>query len=288
MGGEGSYQESSSTSRSDAKTPEQKAQLKNMLALYGPAMGENEDVWQGQRVVPFSDLQQQSITGAGNYADYFSTPQAAGTPLFNETGAATKGLLTGETGAKKMGRPETEQYFTETLYNPAMRNLKEEILPGIDESYAGPGFFGSARSHGRQEASEGTRDLLAGQWADLNWGVQQQNQAIDEAKAGRTLGALGPAMAFGQVPAQEIQNNLQIASQQIGGLSQLFNFGSAEQTQGQKELEAEIMKFAEENQITDPDNLAIMLTLLGMSFTKSRAESESFGVAGGGGMGYQG
>ena len=268
----------SSKSESDAKTLQQKQWIANALGTYGPTIGEGADVWQGQRVAPLTDLQQSAITGAGNFASYFSQPQQAGTPLFGETGEATRGLLAGETGAQKMGQPEIEQYFTETLYNPTMRNLREDILPGINEDYAGPGYFGSARSHGRQEARTDTRDLLAQQWAGLNWGVTQRNQEIDEAKAGRSLATLGPAMQFGQVPAQEIQNNLQIASQQIGGLNDIFGIGSAEQTQEQRELESEIMKFAEENAITDPENLAIILSLLGMNFSKSKSVSRGWNV----------
>lgn len=275
MGGGG---QSDSSSQSDAKTAEQRKWLTQALSMYGQQLGVNDNVWQGQRVAPLTDLQQSAITGAGNFADYFSTPQSAGTPLFKTTGDAAKGLLTGQTGAQKMGQPEIEQYFTETLYNPAMRSLKEDILPGIDEDYAGPGFFGSARSHGRQEARENTSDMLAQQWAGLNWDVTQRNQDIDEAKAGRTLATLGPAMQYGQVPAQEIQNNLQIAAQQIGGLNDIFGIGSAQQTQQQKELTAEITKFAEDNAITDPENLSILLTLLGMDFSRSSSSASSWNV----------
>lgn len=273
-----------SDSKSESKTFAQKLLLKKAIRAYAPEIGQNENVWQGQRVAPLTDLQQQSITGAGNFASYFSTPQQAGTPLFQETGEAARGLLAGETGAKKMGQPEIEQYFTETLYNPTMRNLREDTLPLIDESYAGPGFFGSARSHGRQEAIENTRDTLGQQWAGLNWDVTRRNQELDEAKAGRSLATLGPAMQYGQVPAQEIQNNLQIAASQIGGLNDIFGIGSAEQTQEQRELQAEIMKFAEENSITDQENLSIILALLGQNFSSSSSSSSGWNVSIGAGQ----
>lgn len=273
MGGGGS---SSSRTTSTAKDPEQTKWLREALSIYGPTLGQNENVWQGQRVSPLTDIQQQAITGAGTFAEYFSTPQQAGTPLFQETGEAARGLLTGETGAQKITQPQVEEYFTETLYNPTMRNLREDVLPGIDESYAGPGYFGSARSHARQEAMQDTSDYLTQQRAALNWDVLQRNQELDEARAARTLAAVPQGMAFGQVPAQEIQNNLQIAAQQIGGLNDIFGIGSVEQTQQQRELEAEIMKFAEENAITDPENLSILLTLLGMNFSTSRGKSSGW------------
>ena len=52
----------------------------------------------------------------------------------------------------------------------------------------------------------------------------------------------------------------------------------AEQTQAQAELEDEIMRFAEENALTDPENLSIILTLLGMSFSSSQSRATSTGI----------
>jgi len=86
MSGGGGQSQGSSQTQSDSRTAEQRRWLAEALELYGPTMGQNENVWQGQRVTPFSDLQQGAITGAGNFADYFSTPQTADTPLFEETG----------------------------------------------------------------------------------------------------------------------------------------------------------------------------------------------------------
>lgn len=263
----------SSESKTESKTGKQKQYLHEMLDLYGKQLGQNQNVWQGQRVAPLSDLQQSAITGAGNFAQYFSTPQYAGTPLFKETGQAAADLLAGRTGAEKITKPQAEEYFTQSIYDPTMRQLREDVLPMVDESFAGPGFWGSGRSHARQEAIQDTSDYLTQQRAGLNWDVLQRNQQLDEAKAGRSLATLQPAMAFGQVPAQEIQDNLQIASQQIGGLNDIFGIGSATQTQEQRELVAEIEKFAEENAITDPENLSILLTLLGMNYSSGRSSS---------------
>ena len=276
MGGGGESEgKAQSTQQSDAKTAEQKKWLKEALAVYGPQLGQNQNIWQGQRVTPFSELQEKSISGAGQFADYFATPQQAGTPLFQETGGAIQDLLSGSAGASPFTEQGVQDYFKATIKDPTMASLRDDVLPSIDESFAGPGFFGSARSHARQDAAENTRDLLTQQWAGLNWNVTQQNQALEEAKANRMQAAVPQGMAFGQVPAQEIKNNLAIAATQIGGLNSLFKIGQADQTQQQAELEAEIMRFAEENSITDPENLNILLTLLGMNFSTSRGQSSS-------------
>ncbi len=275
-----------STTTSETKTKAQKRGLKKALKLYKPELGKNENVWQGERVTPFSTLQQGAMAGVGNYSDLFSNPLSAGTPLFDETGTAIKGLMGGEFGAQKLSDQDVSEYFKAKHYDPAMTTLREDINPAIDEAYAGPGFFASGRSHERVEASMDVADRLAEERGQLEWDVLGRNQALDEARAGRTQAAVPQAMAYGQVPAQEIQNNLKIAAQQIGGLGTIFGIGAAEQTQGQRELEAEITKFAQENQITDPENLSILLTLLGMNF--SRSQSSSSGSGWGPGLGYAG
>lgn len=267
---------------SAAKTPEQTEQLKRALALYGEQLGIGPDIFPESRVTPFSTLQQEAITGAGQFADYFAEPQQVGTPLFEETGTAVKGLLAGETGAKPLGPQNVEDYFKGAIHDPTMKTFREDVVPGIAESFAGPGFFGSARSQEQSKAYKDVGERLGAQRTALEWDVLGRNQALEEAKAGRTLATLGPAMAYGQVPAQETRNNLNIAAQQIGGLNQIFGFGQAEQTQAQAELQDEIMRFAEENQITDPENLQILLTLLGLNF------STSSGTSWGPGLGYAG
>lgn len=269
---------SSSKSTTESKTPRQKEELDKAFDVYGPTIGQPPEIYPESRVAPFSDLQQKSLTGAGRFTDYFSEPETVGTPLFEETGQAAKGLLAGETGAKPFEREQVEDYFTEAIYDPTMKTFREDTIPGISEAHAGPGFFGSARSHELSKAHKDVGDWLGTQRAGLEWDVLQSNQALAEGKAGRTLATLSPAMAYGQVPAQEIRNNLEIAASKVSGLSQLFGFGQAEQTQAQAELTDEIMRFAEENQITDPENLEILLTLLGMNFSRGVSKSEGPGL----------
>lgn len=352
---------------SESKTAKQRKSIDKMLEEYMPELGQGTDIFPGRRVTPLTDLQQKSLTGAGRFVDYFSQPQAAGTPLFEETGAAAKKLLAGDigatgfkgasgidltgatdfrgataadiigardiTGAKSMGRQDIEDYFGGAIYDPTMKTLRKDVIPGISESYAGPGFFGSARSHEESGAYKDTADYLSTQRAGLEWDVLGRNQEIAEALAARrfakeealagrrtgvaeseadrrftakealvgrrfgaaeseadrrftageglatrSLAALPSAMAYGQVPAQEIRNNLEIAASKIGNLGALFGFGQAEQTQAQAELQDEIMRFAEENQITDPENLEILLTLLGMNFARSQGTREGPGL----------
>ena len=278
----GCFDSGGSKTTSTSKTKAQKKGLKAALGTYLPTLGKGTEVYPESRVAPFSALQQTAISGAGNYIDYFSEPKRAGTPLFEETGEALGGLLSGTTGATPFDPKSVEDYFQGAIYDPTMRNLEKDVLPGVDIDYSGPGFWNAARSHERSDRRQETAELLSSQRAGLEWDTEMYNRGLAETKAGRTQTAVTQGMAYGQVPAQEIMNNLKIASSQIGGLASIFGIGQAEQTQAQKVLQDDIMRFAEENQITDPENLSIILALLGMNY------STSSGSSSGPGLGYVG
>ena len=270
---------STTTNVTETKTKEQKDMISRMLSLYGGDLGQNK-TFEGERLAPFSDLQRDVLSGAENYADYFSTPQQVGTPLFKETGEATKGLLSGQMGAQPFTDQNVEDYFAKTYRDPAMKSLKEDVNPAIDEAFAGPGFFGAARSQERVNAAQDTSDWLGEQRGALNWAALNRNQDLDEAKAGRTLSAVPMAMQYGRQPAQNAMDNLQIAASRVQGLGDLFGFGQAQQTQQQAELSAVWTKFIEDNQITDPQVLSVLLSLVGQntgSTSKTTTEPNSWG-----------
>lgn len=277
MGGQKS--DSASKSGSEARTPEQKKLLSQAIDIYGPQLGQNENVFQGDRVAPFSTLQNRAVSGAENITDDFATtPQRAGTPLQGQVESTTSDFLAGERGAKNLSTQDVSDFFEQTIATPTKAALRDEILPGIDESFAGPGFFAADRSQGKQRAIQNTSDTLTQNLAELQFRNLQQNQTLDENKAGRAQAAINQGLAVGQVPAQEIKNNLDIASKQLGNLGIAFGIGQAEQTQQQAEFEGEILRFAEENQITDPENLQIVMALLSQGFSSSFSKSKSSSV----------
>lgn len=276
--------ETKTQSASETKTPEQKEWLKKALELYGPELGKKAEIFPESRVAPFSALQQEAITGVGTFADYFSEPKTTGTPLFEETGTAVKGLLAGDIGAKRISPQATEDYFKGAIYDPTMKTFREDTIPGIAESFAGPGFWGGGRSQEQAKAYQDVGEQLGVQRAGLEWDVEMFNRGLDESKAGRTLATLPGAMAYGRIPQEETIRNLQIAASQLGGLGAIFGIGQAQQTQAQAELQDEIVRFAEENAITDPENLAILLSLLQMNYGSAYSKSTGSGP----GLGYAG
>jgi len=278
--------EKQSSSSSAAKTDAQTKGLDKMLDIYLKEAGQGASIFPGSRVSPFSTLQKDATADVGNFRDTFSQPTTVGTPLKGEVESTTKALLGGELGGKEFTKADTDAYFKSVYQDPAMKSLQEDILPGVDEAYAGPGFWNAARSHEKVDRTQDTTDLLTSQRGALNWDVLGMNQGLAESKAGRAQAAVNQGIAVGQVPAQEVRNNLEIAAKQVAGLDALFGFGQREQTQAQVELQDEIMKFAQENQLTDPDNLAVIMGLLGLDFRTSTQQGTT--STSGAGLGYVG
>ena len=222
-------------------TPEQQAASSRLVKKYGGQIGEY-NAYQGDRLAPFSNLQQDVLSGVAEF-------QQNDIPLHSETGTATKGLLEGTIGGQRLGDADVSDYFNRVYRDPAMFSLKNEINPAIDESFAGPGFFGSARSNARVDAAQDTQRMLSEQRGAINWAALTQNQALDEARANRTLATLPAGMRFGT-------EELQVARQ-------LFGFGQIEQSQEQRALEAEFARFLDKNRITDPETINILMTALG-------------------------
>jgi hypothetical protein len=83
----------------------------------------------------------------------------------------------GEQGLSSLLKGEfPEQYYRDTIYQPALKNWQEDILPQISESYAGPnggGFYGSARGNAVTRNARDLSSSLAAQRAQLAWNVQQ-------------------------------------------------------------------------------------------------------------------
>jgi len=258
--------------------PAQKAGLKEALNYYLPMLGQGlSKIFQGKRVAPLTDTQNTVFNGAndlaGQFVDTFGNTTQPDTPLFAETGYALKGILSGDTGAAKTTQAQTDQYFNENIKNPTMKTLNQDLLPSVDEGYTGGNFFSTARGNARSKAIRDTSDSLLSQKAQLNWNTNQANQQLDEAKASRILAAIPQGLQYSEAPTQQALSNLQIAAGKISGLGQLLGIGSAEQTQQQQELTAAMAKWAEENQITNSDDLSIILSLLGMNYNRSSGSS---------------
>jgi hypothetical protein len=131
---------------------------------------------------------------------------------------------------------KTREYYQNSIFQPTLKNFNEVLAPAIREEYAGPGYWGNARAGAVGKAATDQMDKLNTAWNDLAWNTEQSN------KQG--------ALTQGQV-------------------------GANEQAYNQSVISAKMQKFAEENQITDPTNLAILMQLLGLTEKTTTSGSSS-------------
>lgn len=267
---------------SSAKTAGQKQLLQQLIDKFSPEIDKGPSVFPGETVAGLSDLQETGIGAAGDIGGAFTTPTTSKGfgegPLAGETTTAVSDLLTGQLGAQEITAGQFGDFFKTSTSDPARKAFREETDPAIREAFAGPGFFSSARSKETVKQKADLEDRLssslsAGQFANL-----QNNQRIAEAKAGRTQGAVGQAIQVGEAQTQTVRDNIAIAATQVQGLKELMGIGAVEQTQEQQEIFAEVEKFAQEQQLVDPEDLAVLMALLNLNFSTSSGKSRSSGA----------
>jgi hypothetical protein len=265
---------STSSSKSSTYTGAQEKWLQKALSAYGPELGKGQDIYAGERVAPLSQAQQELYGGAGAYTNYFQPFTPSESPTYGQAGTTLSDILQGNMGAQEITPEQSAAFYKSTMEAPALYNLSKYQLPGVRESYAGPGnFWSSARA--KQEA-ETTGDVWRGlseQRGKLDWDTLLQNQALAEAKAGRALSAIPLAESYTKLPTEE---NLARLSG-LGGTAQLL---AQPQVQRQAEIQANMEKFAEENRLTDPESMQILLSLLGMNYSTGSSTGAGLGYAG--------
>lgn len=278
----GCFDTSSQESSQRAKTKTQESLLDQLIAKFTPEIDKGPSVFPGETVAPLTALTTGAIEGAQNISGAFTTPQTSagfgGGPLVSQTTGAVSDLLAGNLGATPLTAEKFGELFTSAISDPARKTFREETRPAIDEAFAGPGFISSARS---KEIVRQKTDLEDSLRSSLSAGQLQnirQNQALAESRAGRTQAAVGQAIDVGEAQTQTIRDNIAIAASQIQGLQELIGIGTVEQTQEQREIFAAIQRFAEENQLIDPDDLAIMLSLLNLNFGAASGSSSGPGL----------
>jgi hypothetical protein len=251
-------------SESQSYTPTQKKYFDKLLREFGSTDGSN--IFEGDRVADLGELQKSAYGQAGGFMDYFSPDR--GMPLYEETGDALAGILRGEGGADQLSLDEANQRYNEAYVDPAMRTFGKYTAPTIKEEYAGPGFWGSARAGAVGSAASDLGAQLEARRSQYLWDTEGVNRGLQEAQAQRTQAGIGQGMQYGQ---QEMMNSIRA----LQGTQGLFAFGSQEQQQRQNEINADILQFAEQQHGMSQEDLSVMLSLLGMTYTTSTMDSET-------------
>jgi len=236
------------------------------LDIYGPTLGQGANVYQGQRVAGATGTQQGVFDQLPEFANMFG--DLSGSPLQKQLEATSGQLLAGERGAQPITPEQESTFFNRAIRDPRQREFQQTEAPLIREEFAGPGFYGSARAKEVVEAQGDINAQLSGQRGQLAFDVLSRNQQIEESSANRALNAINPSLAVGRAPTQQ-------ALDQIGGISQVAQISDAERVQRQTEINSEMQKFFEENLITDPQNISIIMQFLGIPGASSQTSKTS-------------
>lgn len=260
----------SSKSTSTSYTPAMEQWQKKALNIYGPTLGQGTRIPSGEigeRLAPLTPAQTQAADVQG-FLDRFAPYRDM--PMFGETGTALSGILSGEMGAAPFTPEATERYIKGAIVDPRRREFEKYEAPGIREEYAGPGYWGSARPRAISEARGEMEDWIGEMSTQTRWDVEQANRAIEEAKAGRALAGIQPAMEYGQLPTRE-------AMARIAGRGDVAALSGIQQQQQQAEMNMARQILSEEFAITDPEDLQILMTLLSTPYSKTVSETQEGG-----------
>jgi hypothetical protein len=98
----------------------------------------------------------------------------------------------------------TEQFYQSAVKAPMMKEWSEVLLPQIKSSYAGPGYWGSARADAETEAATELSQNLASKRAELYYTDEQARRAALESAAGRQATLAGSGTDITQPAISQI------------------------------------------------------------------------------------
>lgn len=238
------------------KTGQQQELISKMIELYGPTLGAGEAVFPGEDVAGLTPAQQKAIGTAGQFMDVFGPMRDI--PLLGEAETALGPIISGEAGPQPLSTERAADVFSRIGEEPRWRTFKEETAPIIREEFAGPGFWSSARAQAvGKEATELGRDIGESR-EEFMWGVEQYNRQLEQQNIQNQMQAMGMVPELAGLPTQ-----LNIL--RLSGIGAAYGLSTEEQAQKQREINAQVNRFAAEQRITGSENLAILQALAELS-----------------------
>ncbi len=192
--------------------------------------------YQGQRVAGLSPLQQVGIGQGGNYLNQSAPLYGQGANLMNQAGQqmSNSGVWNEQEMMKHMN-PYLGGALN-TMATMSNRNLMENVLPGVNSTFAGAGQFGSTRN-----ADFTNRALRDNQDSINNTGATMINSAYDQ--------AANDYFNWGQLGTTNAQNMGALAQNMgqygITGLNTGMNLGQQDQAAQQAMLDAQKAQWTE-------------------------------------------
>jgi len=192
--------------------------------------------YQGQRVAGLSPLQQLGIGQGQSYLDQGSPLYGQGANLMNQAGQQMSNAGTwNEQEMMKHMNPYLGGALN-TMATMSNRNLMENVLPGVNSTFAGNGQFGSTRNADfTNRAIRDTQDSIN------NAGATMINNAYDQ--------AANDYFNWGQLGTTNAQNMGALAQNMgqygITGLNTGMNLGKQSQASDQAALDAQKAQWTE-------------------------------------------
>lgn len=184
----GGSQGSSEPTRVSNWTKEQKAVFRDLYPMISKGLLQEggATAYPGKMYVARTPEEEAYFKAVGgDLPDYLKSRQTAldsvlsGNPAYN---------ITPET---------TEEFYQQAVRNPALREFEQITKPAITESFAGPGYWGSARAQEESRASENLASELSARRATLGYEDEHARRAALESAAGRQAATALPAYQAG-------------------------------------------------------------------------------------------
>ncbi len=204
----------------DTRTAEQRGVSEGLGKYFEARIGRGMQRYPGQFVAGMSGFERGGLASLRQLG-------ASGMPdIFNTGTAALTELLAGEPSTEV--NPElTEKYFSEGIYDPMFRSMKEDIIPEIEGAYAG-NYWGTPRAEATTGAWTDFEEGMSGVLSELIYADEQTRIGLEESANDRQLAATGVAGQMAQ-----IEENIN-----MGRINAAMTYGSLPRVLMQAELDA--------------------------------------------------
>jgi hypothetical protein len=167
----------SSITQLETMSPEQKALFKQLLGTATSQMGQATPSYPNQSYVSTLPIEQ-------SYMDL-----ASGKDTSSPAGQALLNVLQGKP-AYDINPEATQSYYENSIRDPMVREFNKTTLPGLTESFSGPGFWSSNRANATTDAYSDLQNNLMTQWGNLQYMDETaRRQALENAAGRQATGA---------------------------------------------------------------------------------------------------
>lgn len=247
--------QTSSKQSYSALTPATQNVMNDIYSAYQPLIGQGMNAYQGLRVAPLTQIQQQIQGGLGSFANLFNAQNEI--PMLGDIQKSLTGILQGTSLPQQQNEQQALNLFNQTRAAPQYSDFNEFYLPMLTDQYSGPGLFSSGRPQtASTEATRLQRDIENERAQFLNT-IEQRNQDIALQNAALQAQTAPIAGSLASLPEQ-------IGAQRLAGQTGMYQLAAQQQAQQQAEINAQMQKFWEENQITDPQVMEVLLNVMGI------------------------